>query len=199
MTFILPGMGATSAMYTGPWRKLTNTCFADWPAYRNEQTLADLALRMIAHYGITRSDCVAGSSLGGMVALEIAAVLGIERVLLIGSAMHPGELTPLARRLMPLANRTVVRSSQVLARLSPLRFHKMYAAADCGFIVSMSKAILNWQGFRGDPATVSRVHGRFDVLIACPCNGDIIAGGGHLIAISHARQCAEWLARRAAL
>ncbi len=70
---ILPGMGATAAMYNGLKHKLGfRVNFLNWPEYRGEKTYAEVARRVIEEEKIGTGDVVGGSSLGGMVALEIA-------------------------------------------------------------------------------------------------------------------------------
>ncbi len=63
-------------MYGGPWKDIDDTVYIDWPKYRGEKTLSDLAARIISENEIISSDIIAGSSMGGMVALEIADKLG---------------------------------------------------------------------------------------------------------------------------
>jgi hypothetical protein len=70
--FLLPGMGATDAMYNGLKHKMGfKVNFLNWPEYRGEKTCADVARRVIKENDINADDVVGGSSLGGMVALEI--------------------------------------------------------------------------------------------------------------------------------
>ena len=80
---MLPGMGATAAMYNGLKHKIGFPIdFLNWPPYRGEKTYADVARRIIAEHAITGNDVVGGSSLGGMVALEIAQLTKrIERLI----------------------------------------------------------------------------------------------------------------------
>ena len=39
MIYLLPGMGATSEMYDGPWRDMLNSMAVDWPEYHGEKTM----------------------------------------------------------------------------------------------------------------------------------------------------------------
>jgi hypothetical protein len=46
--FILPGMGATAAMYNGLKHKVSfKINFVDWPEYRGEKTYGQVAERII--------------------------------------------------------------------------------------------------------------------------------------------------------
>ena len=94
--FLLPGMGATDAMYNGLKHKLGfKVNFLNWPEYRGEKTYTDVARRVIKENDINADDVVGGSSLGGMVALEIAQLLNPKSVVLLGSAANRKEVQPL--------------------------------------------------------------------------------------------------------
>jgi hypothetical protein len=56
-----------------------------------------------------------------------------------------------------------------------------------------SKAILKWQGFKGDLNNVLRIHGKKDKIFKCPTTSEVIENGGHLIAISHPRECVDFI------
>jgi pimeloyl-ACP methyl ester carboxylesterase len=115
MIYTLPGMGANSNMYSGPWLEIQNIKFLDWPIYHGEKTLSEVADRIISENNISQSDSVAGSSLGGMVALEIANKLRVENVFLFGSAVAKTEINPLLRLLSPIAEVTPIKFIQTIA------------------------------------------------------------------------------------
>ncbi len=186
-------MGANSKMYSGPWLQIKNCKFIDWPAYDNETSISDLANRLIRKYQINQNDIMIGSSLGGMVGLEIANIVGIKKVYLVGSAIDTCEISFISKSLMPFASKTIVKISQLVSSISKDIIQQMYSKSNPDFIVSMSKAILNWQGFKGDSKSVERIHGKKDHFITCPVDCEIIAKGGHLIAVSHARECVDFI------
>ncbi len=99
-------MGATSEMYRGAWRTLPNAIFLDWPtlspAEIDSLTIPPLAAHLIRVHSIQPGDAVLGSSLGGMVACEIANQLDVGFLGLIGSATHPSEVSDLLAALHPL-------------------------------------------------------------------------------------------------
>ncbi len=193
MKYVLPGMGASSKMYSGPWRDLKECRFLDWPVYKNERTIAELAESIIKEYRIKKDDIVIGSSLGGMTGLEIAGILGLEKVYLLGSAVNSNELSLIAKLLIRCAKKPVVKVSQFITSFSKDVFLQTYTRTDPDFIITMSKAILNWEGFKGDPKIIRRIHGRKDFLINCPGDAVVIEDGGHLIAITHAQECVNFI------
>ncbi len=188
-------MGANSKMYTGPWHEIEDSLFIDWPPYNQELSISDLAKRLIAKYQMDQNDILIGSSLGGMVALEISNIIGLQRIFLIGSAINPNEISVISKLLMPFASKPIVKLSQLISRMSNDLIQQMYVKSNPDFIVSMSKAILNWHGFMGESETIFRVHGKKDHFISCPDNCEIIDKGGHLIAITHARECVDFIQR----
>ena len=97
MKYILPGMGANSNTYSGPWREIEDCRFVDWPQYNQEESITDLANRLIEIHHIWKEDIVIGSSMGGMVALEMANIMELKVVILFGSAINPLEISPLSK------------------------------------------------------------------------------------------------------
>ncbi len=191
MIYILPGMGATSNMYSGPWRKIPNAKFINWPRYNGEKTISEVAESVIRRYGIMRSDSVAGSSLGGIVSLEIADKLGIRNVYLFGSAVSKNEINPLLRFLSPLSEITPIKVIQALAGKFRNEFLTMFHSSETEFIRAMCHAVSNWQGYKGDQSIIKRIHGENDKVISCFGACKKIKDGGHLIAMTHAADCIE--------
>jgi pimeloyl-ACP methyl ester carboxylesterase len=187
--FVLPGMGAGSTMYGGPWRDLDDTLFLDWPEYRNEKTVAELADRLILEHGITSNDLVLGTSMGGMAALEIASRLNHERVILIDSATSRREINPLLTMLAPLAKITPLRLSQVIAGLASGELGKMFMKSNPDFIRAMCMAVSQWQEVDFPEDRIVRIHGSRDHVIHCPDQCYEIKGAGHLAAMTHAKEC----------
>ncbi len=192
-TYLLPGMGATSAMYQGPWRNLDDLIFLDWPSYQGEQTLKDVAKRIIDEHSITESDCVGGSSMGGMVALEIAAICNCARVYLIGSAMCLEEINPLIRLLGPITKITPWRFTQIIAGSSSGMLGDMYKQTDAAFLKTMCEAIKTWNGVDYPEEHIKRVHGEKDPVITAVQHAQFILDAGHVIAMSHAHTCIDLL------
>ena len=191
MIYALPGMGANSKMYSGPWLDLTDIKYLDWPKYQGEKSLSDVAERIINEYSISQSDYVAGSSLGGMVALEIASKLKQKRVYLFGSAVTKSEINPLLRLFTPISDVTPLKFIQAIAGKFHNEVLKMFSYTDADFIRSMFHAIKNWQGFNGDSAIIKRVHGEKDRVISCNSKCKMIKDGGHLIVMTHPLECIE--------
>ncbi len=189
MIYLLPGLGADHRMYGPEWAARSDVQLLDWPPYAGENTLPQLAKRIVAEHDIASGDTIGGSSLGGMVALEIFCELQNTRVILIGSAVSAREINPLLRLLAPLASVTPVRLIQTLAGKNSRSLTSMFADADPEFIRTMCLAFPDWQGFQGRQDRVVRIHGANDHVIRCPADCHIVRGAGHLVAMTHAEDC----------
>ena len=194
MIYFLPGMGANSNMYTQfpEWQNLQGCRFLNWPGYEGEKSIKDLALKIIKTHGISRCDFICGSSLGGMVALEISAILNCQKAVLIGSACSRDEVNQLLLWLAPLAKITPLSLMQKLTGKSNSSLLEMFSETDSRFIKSMCSAIQNWQGRTGFKQ-LYRIHGTDDMIIKCPDDAFKIKGGGHLIAMTHPEECTNIL------
>lgn len=190
-TIILPGMGADSRMYNAPsYRNLSGVLFADWFQYRNEQTISDAAKRIIEQHDITEKNIIGGSSLGGMVAAEIANQIKVEKLILIGSTLTPLNVNPVLKALSKLANIAPVNLTQTFAgkisRSLENELIEMFSKAESAFIRAMCRAIFEWEGNSEPNCKVCQIHGAKDKLIYPPKHSSkIIEDGGHLIAVTH--------------
>ena len=188
-------MGATSDMYGPLKRKLSfNAYFVNWPSYHGEISFSEIAERIITENHISDDDIVGGSSLGGMIALEISMMLNTKAVVLIGSALRNEEINKLLSILSPLASITPFSFLQALAGKNDGVVSQMFSSSDPDFIRSMCKYVSLWTGYRGAVENIFRIHGKKDHIITCPQSGsEVIENAGHLLAITHANECAAFL------
>ena len=193
--YILPGMGATSEMYSSLRRGLSfNAHFIDWPKYQNEISFKKVAERIIEENHISDNDVIGGSSLGGMIALEIAMILNARAVILIGSALRIVEINGLLTTISPLVTITPLSFVQAIAGKNEEVVSHMFSASNPDFIRSMCKYVRQWSGYIGPIEKVFRIHGKKDHIITCPQSDcDVIENAGHLLAITHANECSRFL------
>lgn len=191
----LPGMGADHRMFPAPWTDLPNFRADDWVRYSGEETLADVADSMCKACGIQDGDALVGASLGGMVACEIAKIRKIPSLFLVGSAVHPDEISKVLAALHPLAQVAPIEWLRLSAGSIPLELAQMFASIDAPFVRAMCSAIFKWQGLGATSTKVHRIHGRFDLVIPPPDGADLLLNGGHLISITHAEKCAGYVLR----
>jgi len=193
MIHALPGMGADHRMYPEPWRQLPDFRAHDWTSHAGETTLPEVARSMDAACGIQDGDVLVGSSLGGMIACEISKFRRIAALYLIGSAVRSAEINGLLAKLRPLAKVAPIDWLRLSAGKIPHELAQMFSSMESSFIRAMCQAVFAWEGLGSTPVPVYRLHGRFDLVIPPPEHADLLLEGGHLIAISHARACVEFV------
>ena len=195
--FILPGMGATSKMYSALNREIDfRINFIDWPVYQSETTFEDVAKRLIDEHQICQNDTIGGSSLGGMIALEIAMLLDSRAVVLMGSALNRYEINRLLGFLAPAAPIIPLSLTRIICKNSKNMIIRMFVDSDPDFIRTMCRYIPLWNGYRGSFEKVHRIHGKTDIVIPCPQDGcEIIENAGHLLPVTHPKACGSFLNR----
>jgi pimeloyl-ACP methyl ester carboxylesterase len=197
MIYILPGIGADNSMYQDEWRTLEDSRFLDWPGYQGETSLTAIARRLVEEQDIRDGSVVVGHSLGGMVSCEIAQLRTLKALILIGSASCKEGVSNLLAMLHPLAPYTPFEFMQAVARMLPGEVTAMFGRSDPEFIRAACKAIFKWKGLPPAGIRPRRIHGRFDVVIPPPAQVDCALNGGHMIPVTHARDCVAFV--RAAL
>ena len=193
MIYVLPGMGADHRMYPPPWDSLPDCTFVDWPPYKGEQTLAEVAKAVVRKYALQPNAWLIGSSLGGMVACEIAKVFPVRGLILVGSAKTKGEVSALFSWLSPFLDLTPVSFIQQLAGKVPAELTQMFKDSDPAFIRAMCRAIVSWEGFAHQKIELHRIHGKSDLVIPLPVGVQRVLTGGHLIALTHAEECVAFV------
>jgi hypothetical protein len=98
--------------------------------------------------------------------------------------------------LSPFAVVTPITLVQLLAGKQKNLVSAMFAESHPDFIRAMCSYLRLWPGYEGARDHLFRIHGKKDHIIPCPTTGcDIIDDAGHLLAITHARETADFLKR----
>ncbi len=193
MIHALPGMGANRRMYPAPWSSLSVFVAYDCTPYSGEQTLKEIAQAVSKARGIRDGDSLVGSSLGGMVACEITKIRKIKTLYLVGSAISKDEISAVLSILHPLIQIAPIDWLRFSAGKIPGELTQMFAETETPFLRAMCCAIFEWQGLSDSATKVHRIHGRKDLVIQPPAKVDLMIEGGHLISITHAKQCVEYV------
>lgn len=191
-------MGADSSMYGAAFRVLKEVQFPDWPVYNGEQSISEVALRIIQENNIQPQDIVGGSSLGGIVAAEISRQIQVGKLLLIGSTLNPYNINPILRKLGSLSEISPVNMISIFVGKANLIFNNqllaMFAKSDDRFIKAMCKAVFVWGGLEKPTCYTLHIHGAKDHIIHPPSrDAEIIPDGGHLIAMTHSEAVADFI------
>ena len=72
----------------------------------------------------------------------------------------------------------------------------MFSESDPKFIKAMCKLIASWEGYLSLPDKLIRIHGTQDLVIKCPQVASEKLSAGHLIAMSHPKQCQELIEKQ---
>lgn len=193
MIHALPGMGADRRMYPAPWSTLPGFMAHDWPRHAGEHSLAEMARSVSESKKIQDGDVLVGSSLGGMVACEITKIRQIPAVYLVGSAMRKQEVNRFLAAVHPLSRLAPLDWLRASAGKVPNELAQMFAEAETSFMRAMCSAVFEWNGLGDSQTQVYRIHGKHDLIIPPPPKVDLLLDGGHLISISHAVDCVEFI------
>jgi hypothetical protein len=193
--FLLPGMGANSAMYDSLRNEVDfEINFINWPVYRGEKSYEEVANRIIEENHISVGDIVGGSSLGGMISIEIANIIQSKAIILIGSAINPTEIQSLLKLLSPLASVTPIKLIQTLCGKYKHIVSQMFYDSDPGFIRAMCLYLPSWSGNHGNLNKLYRLHGGNDHVIPRPSSHcEVIGDAGHLLSLTHPRETGLFL------
>ena len=195
MIHALPGMGGNHRMFPEPWGNLPGFKAHDWVMSPEIRSVRQLAEVMVSACAIADGDVLVGASLGGIVAGEITKFLKIAQLFLVGSAVARDEVNPWLKMIHPLTPKLPMEWLRVSAGKMPGELAGMFAEADPEFIRNMCRAIFQWEGLGETKTQLFRIHGRKDMVISAPENADLLLGGGHLIAMTHAKECVAFVAR----
>lgn len=193
MIHALSGMGGDHRLFPGPWTTLPDFRAHDWMPDQGERTIPEVAAAMCDFCQIRDGDSVVGASLGGMVACEIARIRKIRRLILVGSATSPTKINGLLSLLRHLAGITPWRWLQAGATRIPTRTVQMFSRNDPKFLRAMCAALFEWKGIHETVMAVIRIHGVHDRIIRPPAHADLFVDGRHMISLSHAIHCVEFI------
>ena len=180
-------------MFPAPWGTLPDFAAHDWLPHAGERSLSEVASRMCDAAGIRDGDTLVGCSLGGMVACEITKIREIPRLYLVASATRKEEVSALLATFHPLAHALPIDWLRFPAGKFSNECAQMFADSEASFIRAMCAAVFEWEGLGVSETKVYRIHGKHDLVIPPPPIVDLLLDGGHVISITHARDCVEFI------
>ena len=96
------------------------------------------------------------------------------------------------RAIHPLVDIAPIEFVRIASGKLPMELAQMFHESSAEFIRSMCKAIFQWDGLQPGKR-VYRVHGIMDRVIPLPLDADRVLEGGHLIAMTHEKECIKAL------
>ena len=205
---LLPGLGADARMFSALQTGLPQLVTPPWIEPLRRESVADYARRFASVVDPGRPCFIGGTSFGGVVAQEVAAVLPHVRACFAIGSMRSDKSRPWRIRIL----RPITPFIGILPSMSPLVVRLLgswlrpptrsvltqLADADAKFLRWGAQAILKWQP---SPAVagvrVCQIHGDRDRVFPIQLTNpdQIVAGAGHLIAITHPQPVVEYLRR----
>lgn len=208
---MLPGMGVDARLFAPQWAAGLKFESPPMPMPEPGDSMARYARRVRDQIGLDGPCIVGGVSLGGMVACELARITQARCVLLVGSCAHrraiPRYYWPVEwfSRIVPdfLIRRRAVISARLLMHFEGLTLEQCQLVRTMATETPVTKLrryarmILTWEAPRAYPCPIHHIHGDKDLVIPLRRVQPeaIVAGGGHLINMTHPLEVNTFLAR----
>ncbi len=205
--FLIPGLGADARIFQYIDLQGHDVVPVSWVEPEKQDTLSSYAQKLIDHYKITPGSVVIGSSLGGMLTVEIAKRLKLDKAVLISSIKTASEAPKLHKwyRFLPLYK--LIPSSwlpqigfivrMAMGKMSKHHqelFESMLKGTSPKFIKWALGAILHWDN-QTIPANVYHITGDKDKVFPHQRikGATIIEGGTHIMIYTKAKEINNWL------
>ncbi|HJP64577.1 MAG TPA: alpha/beta hydrolase [Mucilaginibacter sp.] len=204
---LIPGLGADYRVYRNINLAGYEVVKVTWLIPEKTDTLASYAQKLIGHYCIEPGDIVIGNSLGGMLGIEIAKKIKLNKTILISSITTADEsprsyrwyrLFPLYRLLpagfftsLGIFARYVVGG---MSREDEQLVKDMLKKTPPVFFKWAMGAALHWDN-QTVPENVYHIHGDRDRVFPYRRirQADIIHGGTHIMILNRAADINNWL------
>ncbi|MCD8739826.1 alpha/beta hydrolase [Mucilaginibacter roseus] len=200
--YLIPGLGADCRIYKNIDFKGHDVTFVNWIEPALTDTLSRYAQKLIDQYKIEKNSILIGNSMGGMVAIEIAKLLPMDKTILISSIKSSAEASayfPFFRtipiyRFIPTGLLVQARLfiKYVFGNMLPddqHLFEDMYKNTSPTFIKWAMGAILNWENTT-IPTNVYHITGSKDRIFNCrkAVGAQIIENGTHIMIFDRAAE-----------
>lgn len=201
--YLIAGMGADTRIYNNIELPIDDEIIpVDWIEPDESDTLDTYAQKLIKQYNITYNSVVIGNSLGGMIAIEIAKLIPLSKVVLISSIKTineaPGyfsffKMLPLYK-IIPgkIYTHMGVTIRPIFGGMSPQQlwlFKDMLSKSSPVFLKWAMGAVLKWQNTT-IPANVYQITGDKDRVFNYKLikNATIVKGGTHVMIFDKAKE-----------
>jgi pimeloyl-ACP methyl ester carboxylesterase len=205
--FLVPGLGADYRAFKEIDLQGYEVVNVSWLDPANEDTLSSYAEKLLAHYQILPGSIVIGNSLGGMLTMEIAKKIKLNKAILISSIKTASEAPKSFRwyRRIPLYKLVPAKmytSSGFLIRFVmgkiSIKHHQLFIdmlrKTPPVFAKWAIGAILHWDN-QTIPERVYHIHGDRDKIFPHKRLKDtfILKGGTHIMIMARAKDVNNWL------
>jgi pimeloyl-ACP methyl ester carboxylesterase len=207
--FLIPGLGADTKIYNNIDLQDHDVVCVNWIIPHKTDTLSTYAHKLIYQYDILNKSIIIGNSLGGMIAVEIAKLIEVDKCILISSIKTAYEAPAYfkALRVFPFYRAIpgkVFTSAFMESLIKPFfghmnaddawLFKDMLRKSNPVFLKWAMKAILKWDN-KVIPKNVFQITGDKDSVFNYRKikNAQIVKGGTHVMIFERAKDVTKWL------
>ncbi|MGN6181505.1 MAG: alpha/beta hydrolase [Mucilaginibacter sp.] len=206
--FLIAGMGADTRIYNRiDIPGIYEVVPVDWIEPHKTDTLVTYAQKLIHQYNISSNSIVIGNSLGGMLAIEIAKKLKLQKTILISSIKTIDEAPfyfrlfraiPVYRlfsdKMLDLVKYFVTPVLGIKNKEEGWLFNDMFDGTSRKFLRWSMGAAVHWDN-KTIPANVYHISGDKDLVFNYKhlSNVTIVKGGTHLMVFDMAKEINKWL------
>jgi len=206
--FLIAGMGADTRIYNRiDIPDIYEVVPVDWIEPHETDTLTTYAQKLIYQYNITGKSIVIGNSLGGMLAIEIAKKIDLQKTILISSIKTINEAPfyfklfraiPVYKiftdKMLDLIKYFIIPVLGIRNKEENWLFKDMFDGTSRKFLRWSMEAVVNWDN-KIVPANVYHISGDKDMVFNYKRlkSATIVKGGTHLMVFDMAKQINKWL------
>lgn len=207
--YLLPGLAADARMYSPQLNAFSTAVALNHLPFNKGETLSDYAQKFIPFIDQTQPFVLVGSSMGGMVAIELTRYVKPQKLILLASVKNRKEF-PLFicsmryLKLHRLVSGNLIKTftQKVAKRLNNGRDKEitnllidMVLATHPKFIEHAMEAIVHWQPPQILPAETYHIHGSNDRLFPVHRirNAIVVNGGAHVLNLPHSKEINQLL------
>jgi pimeloyl-ACP methyl ester carboxylesterase len=204
--YIFSGLGADERVFDKLDFTHVNANFIKWIDPLNNESLANYAIRICEQIR-SKNPVLIGLSFGGMIAVEVAKHLKINKLILISSIETRSEL-PIYFRFMGLLQLHRIFPISLLKKANFISFwffgvsskneksllRVILKETNSVFLFWAINSILNWDN-KSAPSNSFRIHGTKDRILPFPKKGRVllIKGGGHFMVLNRYQEVQQYL------
>jgi pimeloyl-ACP methyl ester carboxylesterase len=203
--YLIPGMGADKRLFRHFNLPSGQVHHLDWIPHGNSTSLADYA-GLMAERITTENNIIVGSSMGGMVTVEIAKLIRPLGAVLVSAPTGRHEFPQILKNLNAMRLHKALTPKQVM-RISALAdlfmgfktqeqralFYDMMKGNGPEFLHFSIDAVLGWQNTTPPPVPFVQIIGTQDRLFKQEkiANAIMIEGSGHFTAFEKGKEVSE--------
>ncbi len=195
--YLIPGLGADKRMYAHQLKVLPHAKVLEHLKPITGQSLTEYALRVAQEIDASKPFALVGTSLGGIISMELSRILKPEKIILIASVKNRVEM-PLFIRSMRILNLHRLIPGTGFKRFNTLMVKRLDSRGDSPaakvikqmtedcppeFIDWAINAIINWHPPVGHRSDIVHIHGTNDLLFPIQKikNPIAIKNGSHIM------------------